>query len=104
MKLEIYGGPKEGGWSGHGEYQCGIDPPLEPCPFCGAGNVEGELECDNTHTPFYSVRCEECGAEGPSTRAAGLRWRKSSTKKETEAIHRRAFSDAIKAWNKRSAL
>ena len=33
--------------------------PLVPCPFCGSE----DLELSNTHTPYFSVECQECGAE-----------------------------------------
>lgn len=37
---------------------------LLPCPFCGEPNVEMEADPDHRHWP--AVRCNECGALGPS--------------------------------------
>ncbi len=34
-------------------------PALKSCPFCGSYN----LELSNTHTPSFSVTCQDCGGE-----------------------------------------
>lgn len=92
---------KRGHFSAHGEYEHGIDPPLACCPFCGA---EGEdLELTNTHTPFYSVECQNCDAQGPTGRdtkaPASGRYRSAA---DYERAHRDAFGNAIVLWNDRS--
>ena len=97
MDLELYGGPKHGGWSAHGEHQQGLDTPLRPCPFCGSE----DLELSNTHTPYYAARCNECGTEGPTPRM-GDAWNRRMGRAATERLHREAFQAAVRAWNKRA--
>lgn len=97
MELEIYGGPKHGGWSGHGEYEPGIDTPLRACPFCGGSNVT----VTNTHTPYYGAECEDCGAEGPRPNT-GAAWKRGMSKAAAERLHREAFQAAVDAWNERA--
>jgi hypothetical protein len=98
MKLDIFGGPKKGGWSGHGIQEGSDMPFLRSCPFCGSRQVE----ISNTHTPFYTAHCLDCEAEGPRAYGAGQAWSRRSSKRDTERIHRQAFDDAIDAWNDRS--
>lgn len=96
MKLEIFG--VKNCWSAHGEYQPGIDPPLEPCPFCGSQNIE----IRNTHTPYYSGYCSDCRTEGPNhmeVEGASARLR---TKRQCQVVHEAAFELAIELWNERS--
>lgn len=97
MKLEVYGGAMMGGWSAHGEYEPGIDPPLNPCPFCH----NAEIEVSNTHTPFFTARCTRCEAKGPRN-DEGLAWRRGMGRAATEALHRRSFLRAIDDWNRAS--
>jgi len=97
MELEIYGGPKCGGWSGHGEYERGTDEPLHACPFCGSANVS----VINTHTPYYTAKCRGCGAEGPRTNT-GDAWNRGMPRDATERLHREAFQAAVDAWNGRT--
>lgn len=97
MKLEVYGGPKHGGWSGHGEYEPGADPDLRPCPFCGSKN----LTVDNTHTPFYTAQCLDCETEGPRAYGIGDRWHRRMSRKAVTALHQQAFLAAIEMWNVR---
>jgi Lar family restriction alleviation protein len=96
LKLEIYGGPKHGGWSGHGEYEPS-DGYITSCPFCGSDYVT----CANTHTPYYQVECEDCGACGPvrSSQQIGDKWTRRTNRRETERLHRESFRAAIDAWN-----
>lgn len=101
MKLELHGGPRSGGWRGHGEYELGVDPPLLTCPFCGGE----EITVENTHTPYYMARCDTCDAEGPGSdfhgNCPGDKWRPGLSKAKTAEIHRAAFLVAIEAWNER---
>jgi hypothetical protein len=97
MKLEIYGGPKDGGWIGHGEYEPGIDPRLDACPFCDSDDIE----VSNTHTPYYHATCNECGTEGPFNRGAAAVWRRSMSKRDVTVLHQRSFAKAINDWNTR---
>jgi hypothetical protein len=97
MKLEIYGGPKHGGWSGHGEYEPGIDPRLDACPFCDSD----EVDVSNTHTPYYNAECQQCGAEGPRN-SVGDAWTHSMSKSNVTTLHRQSFARAINDWNMRS--
>lgn len=39
---------------------------LNPCPFCGSKEVFAELDVESSASPFYSVNCSSCGAEGPT--------------------------------------
>ena len=96
MKIDIYGGPQYGGWSAHGEWEEG-DIPLLPCPFCGSTDDT----VSNTHTPFYTASCGTCDAEGPRDYRDGEFWTPRVSKDGTERIHRKAFSAAIFAWNRR---
>jgi len=93
MKLEIYGDEKYG-FSGHGEYEPGIDPPLSSCPFCGSKNIA----VFNTHTPSYWAECIECEAEKHSKYNFGDKIR-SEIKAKKE--HKKSFLSAIEEWNKR---
>lgn len=95
MNLKIYGGPKDGGWRAHGEYEPGVDLPLGPCRFCG-GDLS--LDLSNSHTLCYNVTCEDCYAQGPHCGDSDLITRRTS-KKEVERLHRAAFDEALEAWN-----
>lgn len=88
MKLEFHS--KTNHLSAHGE---STDEELKPCPFCGGENILVE----NTHTPSYRARCDECGAEGPEE--AAYCNRPAPTRKIGEDLHRRAFKAAVEAWN-----
>lgn len=93
MKLEIFGDP-EYGWSGHGEYEHGIDAHLNSCPFCDSD----EIRVSNTHTPYYRAECTECGAEGPYN-SIGDAWNRSMSKSDATALHQLSFAKAIIDWN-----
>lgn len=95
MKLEMYGGPGHGGWSAHGEYECGVDPEIAKCPFCREAS---DLTCDNTHTPYYRVGCNSCGADGPRNHI-GAAWSRRMGKRAVEQLHRESFARAIADWN-----
>ena len=95
MKLEIFGGPKYGGWSGHGEHEPGIDPEITRCPFCREAS---DLTCNNTHTPYYRVECNSCGADGPRN-CIGAAWTRRMGKRDVERLHRESFERAIADWN-----
>jgi hypothetical protein len=87
-------------------------PALLPCPFCGSESVAPT----NTHTPYFSVECEDCGAE-----VSGQSFGKHSERKwhydpearpsdkfdatyaELPANYRKAARSACDAWNRRSA-
>lgn len=96
MYLEIWGSKKEH-WSGHGEYEPGVDPSLKPCPFCGGSAIV----VDNTHTPFYSARCEDCGCEGPTAHPDGYDGGHIRSRIKARAAHEEAFRRAIVHWNRR---
>lgn len=98
MKLEFFGGPKAGGWSAHGEWVEG-DTPLAPCPFCGE---RVELRCENTHTAYYQVECDSCGADGPLNHE-GDRLHRKMSRKTVGIIHKLSFDKAIADWNERHA-
>lgn len=98
MKLEMFGGPKSGGWSGHMEYEHGVDPKLAACPFCGGSHED--LEVSNSHTPAANVECTSCGAQGPMSSNCSL-WKRSMSKRAATELFRGAFYEAIKLWNER---
>lgn len=98
MKLDIFGSHKTH-WSGHGEYEPGVDPLLEACPFCG-GN---EIDLTNTHTPYYQAQCTSCDAAGPQCGPPRGVPRRAS-RAVVEGLHRKFFTEAIQAWNKRVEL
>ncbi len=85
-------------WSGHGEYQKGIDPALQNCPFCASD----DLTVSNSWTPYYSVECECCGASVPGdfTPPEGMTGA-IADKDECLRIHEAAFLSAIECWNTR---
>lgn len=97
MELEIYG--DESGYSAYGEYQPGVDTPLQPCPFCGANDG---LTVSNTHTPYYSVECECSATIWGDYEEDAVRIGLFKSKKYCELTHRRAFQSAIDCWNTRS--
>lgn len=87
---------RSGDWSGHGEYR--NQSRLESCPFCGSANIVVE----NTHTPYYTAECDDCGAQGPHsgpTSTGGDHHIRS--RKKCEQLHREAMQNAIEAWNDR---
>lgn len=98
MNLEIYGQDGEP-VSAHGEYELGVDPALEPCPFCASDDIE----VSNTHTAYYGGSCQQCGAEGPRQMADGYDGSHIYSRTEAERLHRNAFQKAIEAWNNRAA-
>jgi hypothetical protein len=102
MKLRISGGTvSHPMFFAHGEYEAGVDARLSPCPFCGE---QDDLSCENTHTPYYEVKCEQCGAVGPGGQIEpeaydGAAFRCVETLKR---VHRSSFDAAICAWNGRT--
>ena len=104
MKLELARLSAHGQWSGHGEYEHKVDPELKPCPFCGIYLIDGdELQAQNTHNPYYSVSCNNCGAEGPTSSGGYDGGRTGHMSRLTiETFHRDAFADAIRLWNEAS--
>lgn len=61
-----------------------VPPPMLPCPFCGAANVE-------VRGPFvYSVWCPKCEFHGPPVN--DLRG------------HEGAITEAIRRWNQRAPV
>lgn len=87
---------------------------LKPCPFCASTN----LEIGNTHTPSFSVRCNECEAEAsgdyfptPAGQVRSERFHYSAEPDDSgfeadfDALHpeyQRAFTSAVEAWNRRA--
>lgn len=98
MKFQMYGGPKAGGWSGHMDYEPGVDPELAPCPFCGA--KDEDVDCSNTHTPCANVECYVCGATGPMASNVGM-WTRRLGKDKAAELFKSAFYEAIRLWNDR---
>ena len=45
------------------------DIDLKPCPFCGCHQVFPEAPALGRHT--WTVRCDDCDAEGPYARTKG---------------------------------
>lgn len=88
-------GSREDGFFAHGE--SGAGDVMQPCPFCGSDDVH----CENTHTPFYAVRCEVCGCEGPLTPPPVRRQRKVVTRTGCQRQHTRAAAAAMRLWNAR---
>lgn len=88
---------------------------LLPCPFC-AGT---DLEIFNTHTPSFSVRCNDCDAEAsgdyfptpdgtvredwfhysPTPDDSGF----EATFDDLHPEYKEAFRSAVSAWNRRAA-
>ncbi|MCK5236440.1 MAG: Lar family restriction alleviation protein [Deltaproteobacteria bacterium] len=93
MKLDIRGDGRHG-WSGHGDYELGIDSALKDCPFCG----EAPKNVSNTHTPSYSV---ECGCSAEIHGQVGD-WDNLKSKEGAIEEHKKAFQSAIDAWNRRA--
>lgn len=60
---------------------------LKDCPFCG-----GDAFIENTHTPYYWVECNSCGAQVSS---------KYKPKNEEISEHEKSIRGAVKAWNQR---
>jgi hypothetical protein len=82
-----------------------------PCPFCGCDTPE----LGNTHTPYFSVTCSECGGEisGESFGAHPKGNGKfhydpepagpfNGDYHELPANYRRAARSAVAAWNRRA--
>jgi hypothetical protein len=97
MKLKISGNVSVG-FSAHGEYEFGTDPALMPCPFC---DEKDDLTVENTHTPFYDVQCETCGAVGPDGKPKEYDGKRIRNKVLCDYLHRDAFANAIALWNDR---
>lgn len=90
---------------------------LAPCPFCGGADIR----LHNTHTPKFSVECEDCGAEahgeyfpfrGNKEKALfsyehdsepGIPFQTGDISK-MPAAYRKAAASAIAAWNRRASL
>ncbi len=93
MKLDIWGDPASG-YSASGEYERGVDPRLQNCPFCDSDDI-GAV---NTYTPYYHGVCNNCDPEGPK---CGEFWDRIPTRKDAWLLHIQAFNEAIAAWNTR---
>lgn len=46
---------------------------LRPCPFCGSINVKQKIIHTEKYKPctIYFVKCEDCSAQGPTTKYIG---------------------------------
>lgn len=77
----------DGGHAGHH---------LDACPFCGSS----ELALLNTHTPYYWIECEGCGAEAHGEIPDGGGG-KIHTREECIELHRLAMASAVAKWNAR---
>lgn len=96
MNMKIRGNDKDG-YSGKITAIPGKDVTIFECPFCGST----EVEIWNTHSPSYSVRCLNCGAEVPSDDdicPGGL----IKNKEEAIMLHEKAVRSAVENWNKRA--
>jgi len=97
MKLRIIGNSSVG-FSAHGEWDGNGDLALDSCPFCGSNN----LTVENTHTPFYNVTCEDCGADGPDgVPNPDYDGKRIRSKVLCGYLHQDAFANAIALWNDR---
>ena len=101
--FEVWGDPEKG-FSMHGEFHPNGDPlfenrpkPLKPCPFCGEDDT---LEVSNSHTPFYSVTCESCGA---SKDGEVEDINDPTDILEVNMRHTMAVQWAVQEWNRRPA-
>ncbi len=82
----------------HGELLAHETNGLRECPNPRCGS--DDLECTNTHTPYYSVECADCGMTGPDGRphendAQAV----FGTKKECNRVHQASAEMAITLWN-----
>lgn len=68
---------------------------IPACPFCESEDVENS----NTHTPYYSVRCEDCGAEGPTSVLHEDEEVEDSDPDLVLAQHQKAAAHAIHLWS-----
>lgn len=94
MKLDIFGGRSQGGYSAHGESDIEA---LAECPFCASDNIE----VSNTHTPCYHAECLACGAQGPRIGLAPNEKQHERTRVGVQRQHETKFKGAVKAWNTR---
>lgn len=91
LEFDLHGEP--GDIAGSAVIGAGFN--LSCCPFCCGTNVEAE----NSWTPYYSVVCSDCGAEGPTSDSP----KRSSFATEAAAkrAHRRAITQAVERWERR---
>lgn len=96
-RIEMYGSPEDGGYSGSLQYFAPTHGELEPCPFCGSLL----LAVENTHTPSYWVECREChcemGGDCPDSY-------KLDTPEEFQRVHSDGIKSCVEFWNQRAAL
>jgi|GEM_PF-2556104 len=83
---------------------------LPPCPFCSSKNTE----IANTSTPYFGVKCDDCGAEVHGQYFEGpVRRDKFSYTPDPKNVYeadynglypeyRKAFDSAIVAWSRRA--
>lgn len=67
-----------------------------PCPFCGSPH----LNISNTHTPSFTVECDNCDAQISGGYCGGAPFK---SRPAALRAYRRAFKRAVEAWNKRDA-
>lgn len=96
MRLTVYGGNHPGRWFAHGQYEFGVDPPLNACPFCGGR----EICFENTYAPAYRGECASCGATGPICESAVESSDGALPRDRIEVEHHTAFERAVRAWNR----
>lgn len=90
LTFDIYGMP--GAYTGSASMASGN---LSCCPFCCSHDVEPT----NTWTPLYSVKCNDCGAEGPQPHTTDRT--SFATIPAAKRAHRRAIEAAVQAWEER---
>lgn len=96
MKIS-FGGSYITGYIASGEYEPGIDPPLQPCPFCGSV----DLMVANYLSVHYSIDCE-CGCSFELGEPGCTLYRYRNIQ-DAEAHHREVFLMAIETWNTRTS-
>lgn len=97
MILEVIGS-KRTTYSAHGSYQPEADPELSACPFCGSENIE----VMNTHTPYYTATCADCGVEGPTGEPNRYDGNQIRSRAKLLRVHQEAFDAAVRGWNQRA--
>ena len=69
---------------------------MKPCPFCGSkGKIYIKADGKTFHNycgDYVSVKCKQCGAEGPKFKSIEYR---------EEGSEKKAIIKAKKGWNKR---
>lgn len=79
-------------------YEPGVDPPLNPCPFCAGKSID---VVTSGHPLRYACKCLACGASHGSE--GSLPTSKGASDETLRVVHAAFFARAIEAWNTRAA-